>query len=70
MTRKDAFDFENFEDFASHCCSNCNANDWYCTGYCVWLEKARNYPIKHLNKALERCGGEVHILAKRVMTWK
>ena len=62
--------FETFEDFAQHCCDNCNANDWYCTGYCVWLEKASKYTIKHLNTALERCDGDISVLARRVMTWK
>lgn len=49
----------DIQSFLYHACSMCNANDWYCTGYCEDLTKAQKMPFSKILEAYARHDGEM-----------
>lgn len=59
-----------FEEFVQECCDQCTANDWYCPDLCVWLTKAKKYPIERLQEVYKRYDGEGFRIARAIDNWK
>lgn len=49
----------NIKAFENEFCNSCVENDWYCTGRCHILEKARKLDFERILKSYARNDGDL-----------
>lgn len=56
----------DIDSFCAQVCNECQSNDWYCTGYCESLEKARKMDYERILKAYVRHEGDLNGVIKYI----